>query len=64
MKLRRALLCLAALLLTAALGWLLTRAAAPSPPALSGGQERTLLRIWTISSVGGGESWLKEQLRL
>ena len=64
MKPRRALLCLAALLLTAALGWLLTHAAAPSPASLSGGQERTLLRIWVVSSVGGGESWLKEQLRL
>ena len=63
MKLRRALLCLTALLFTAALGWLLTRAAAPSPTALSGGPERTLLRIWMVSSVGGGESWLKEQLR-
>ena len=64
MKLRRALLCLAALLLAAALGWLLLHTAVHSPAALSGGQERTLLRIWTVSAVGGGESWLKEQLRL
>ena len=64
MKPRRTLLCLASLLLTCALGWLLTRASAPSPAALSPGPERTLLRIWAVSSVGGGESWLKEQLRL
>ncbi|MGN0746727.1 MAG: hypothetical protein ACI4ML_08640 [Aristaeellaceae bacterium] len=64
MKRRRALLCLAALALTCVLGWLLTRVSAPSPAALSPGPERTLLRIWAVSSVGGGESWLKEQLRL
>ena len=64
MKSRRLLLCLFALLLTLALGWLVLHAAAPSPGALSGGGTRTLLRIWTVSSVGGGEGWLKEQLRL
>ena len=63
MKPRR-LLCLFALLLTLVLGRLLLHAAEPSPGALSGGEARTLLRIWTVSSVGGGESWLKEQLRL
>ncbi|MGN0972411.1 MAG: hypothetical protein ACI4OY_10670, partial [Aristaeellaceae bacterium] len=64
MKPRRVLLCLTSLLLTCALGWLLARISVPSPAALSGGPERTLLRIWAVSSVGGGESWLKEQLRL
>ncbi|MGN1019242.1 MAG: hypothetical protein ACI4O7_02620 [Aristaeellaceae bacterium] len=65
MKRRRLRIRLAALLLTCALGWLLlSRTAAPSPASLSGGQERTLLRIWTVSAVGGGESWLREQLRL
>lgn len=31
-------------------------------PGLTG-KQRTLLRIWTISSPGGGQAWLKQQLR-
>ncbi|MGN0779615.1 MAG: hypothetical protein ACI4MJ_10735 [Aristaeellaceae bacterium] len=63
MKLRRPLRLLAALALTAVLGWLLLRTAAPAPAALSPRRERSLLRIWTVSSVGGGDSWLKAQLK-
>ena len=54
MKLRRALLCLAALLLAAALGWLLLHTAVHSPAALSGGQERTLLRMDTARKQHDG----------
>lgn len=61
---RRRVLCLAALALTALTLWLLPRVHTQSPAALSGkGSERTLLRIWSVSSVGGGESWLKARLR-
>jgi len=31
-------------------------------PSLTG-QDRTLLRIWMVSSPGGGQAWLKQQLR-
>lgn len=31
-------------------------------PGLTG-KDRTLLRIWVISSPGGGQAWLKQQLR-
>ena len=31
-------------------------------PGLTG-KQRTLLRIWTVSSPGGGQAWLKQQLR-
>lgn len=61
---RRRVICLAALVLTALTLWLLPRVHTQSPAALSGkGNERTLLRVWSVSSVGGGESWLKARLR-
>ncbi len=61
---RRRAICLAALALTALTLWLLPRVHTQSPSALSGrGNDRTLLRIWSVSSVGGGESWLKARLR-
>ena len=31
-------------------------------PGLTG-KQRTLLRIWTVGSPGGGQAWLKQQLR-
>ena len=34
-----------------------------SVPGLTG-KDRTLLRIWVISAPGGGQAWLKQQLRV
>ena len=62
--LRRLFPCAAALALTAVLADLLFFTPEPAPYALDSGEARQLLRIWCVSSVGGGESWLKEQLRL
>lgn len=61
----RTLLCALAVLLAAALVLL-------TPPLLSGrtsprlphAADRTLLRVWVTSSIGGGQAWLKEQLKL
>ena len=41
---------------------LLQRMEAHSIPGLTG-KDRTLLRIWMISAPGGGQAWLKQQLR-
>ena len=60
----RILMRLTALLLTAALllltGWMLRQEPVAMLPRAA---ERSLLRIWVTSSVGGGTAWLKEQLR-
>lgn len=55
-------LCLPALLLTAAL--LLYHPAWPDDARLPGARspERKLLRIWTLSSIGGGQAWLRQAL--
>ena len=60
----RTLLCALAILLAAALVLLtpplLTRQTSPRLPHAA---ERTLLRVWVTSSIGGGQAWLKEQLK-
>ena len=60
----RTLLCALAILLAAALVLLtpplLSRQTAPRLPHAA---DRTLLRVWITSSIGGGQSWLKEQLK-
>jgi len=60
----RILMRLTALLLTAALvlctGWMLRHDPALMLPKPA---ERSLLRIWVTSSVGGGTAWLKAQLK-
>lgn len=60
----RTLLCAIAILLAAALV-LLTPALMnrPTDPRLPRAADRTLLRVWVTSSVGGGQTWLKEQLK-
>ena len=58
-RLLRAAICLSALLLTV---WMLPRLASHPLPSLTS-DDRTLLRIWVISSPGGGQAWLKSQLR-
>lgn len=63
MSRRRILLSLTALCVIGAMVWLLLSSTVRPPAALDGGAERELLRIWCVSSVGGGESWLREQLR-
>ena len=56
-----AILCIGLLMLTA---WKATHIQdAPLLPSLTT-KERKLLRIWTISAPGGGQAWLKGQLRL
>ena len=61
----RTLLCALAILLTAALV-LLTPAllSGQTAPRLPRAADRTLLRVWVTSSVGGGQSWLREQLKV
>ena len=61
----RTLLCALAILLTAALV-LLTPAilSGQTAPRLPHAADRTLLRVWVTSSVGGGQSWLREQLKV
>lgn len=60
----RILMRLTALLLTAALllltGWMIRHDPVTMLPEAA---ERSLLRIWVTSSVGGGTAWLREQLR-
>lgn len=60
----RAVVQAAAMLLTAALVLLtpplLSRAAVPRLPQAT---PRRLVRVWVTSSVGGGQAWLREQLR-
>ena len=60
----RTLLCVLAILLAAALVLLtpplLSR---PTSPRLPHAADRTLLRVWITSSVGGGQAWLREQLK-
>ena len=56
-----AILCIGLLMLTA---WKATHIQdAPLLPSLTA-KERQLLRIWTINAPGGGQAWLKSQLRL
>lgn len=59
---RRILPCCIALLLTLLLGVALF-SPAPSQAPLVKQTSRQLLRIWSVSSVGGSDSWLKKQLR-
>ncbi len=43
--------------------WLLPRLTeSAAPPGLSG-NDRTLLRLWVVSAPGGGQAWLKKELR-
>ena len=57
------ILAIAAMVLFLGGGFLLwQRTGSRSVPGLTG-KERTLLRIWVISSPGGGQAWLKQQLR-
>ena len=60
----RTLLCAIAILLAAAL-ILLTPALMnrPTDPRLPHAADRTLMRVWVTSSIGGGQAWLKEQLK-
>lgn len=60
----RTLICAAAILLTAALV-LLTPALMHQrlTPRLPQAGERTLLRVWVTGAIGGGQAWLKEQLK-
>lgn len=61
----RTLLCALAIVLAAALV-LLTPAlwSRRMVPRLPHAADRTLLRVWVTSSVGGGQAWLKEQLKV
>lgn len=55
-----AVICTGILLLA---GWSVTRHAARRMlPSLTA-KERTLLRIWVVNAPGGGQAWLKSQLR-
>ncbi|MCH5287858.1 MAG: hypothetical protein J1E43_10575 [Christensenellaceae bacterium] len=60
----RTLMCALAILLAAALVLLtpplFSRQMAPRLPRAA---DRTLLRVWVTSSIGGGQAWLKEQLK-
>lgn len=60
---RSRILCLSALLLTAAV-LLLARPPTGQPQALPGAPapQRRLIRIWSLSSIGGGQAWLKTVL--
>ncbi len=63
---KRRLRCLTALLITAMTLLILPRIlSAPTQRQLPGkaNSERTLLRIWITSSVGGGEAWLRQQVK-
>lgn len=59
----RRILCIIALLLTAAL--LLHRPSAPAADQLPGAPaaQRTLISIWTLNSIGGSQAWLKQALK-
>lgn len=61
---KRCMICLIALLLTGIIVWLAIHVR-PTPEHLPGADapQRRLLRIWLASSVGGGESWLRECLK-
>lgn len=60
----RTLVCAIAILLSAALVLLAPPLLNhPSVPRLPHAAERTLLRVWITSSVGGGQAWLREQLK-
>ncbi len=61
----RLILAAASMLLIGLAVWMLPRFARDTAriPGLSA-QERTLLRIWTVNAPGGGQTWLKAQLRL
>ncbi len=60
----RPLVCIAALLLTGLIVYFALHAA-PIRAALPGAEApaRHLLRIWVCSSIGGGESWLRDCLK-
>lgn len=60
----RTLLCALAILLAAALVLLTPPLLSEhTVPRLPRAADRTLLRVWVTSSVGGGQSWLREQLK-
>lgn len=61
--LKRRLVCLTALLLTALAAWSFLHTPTREMPPLPAGEKRQLLRIWLVSSPGGGESWLRACLR-
>ncbi|MBQ8312993.1 MAG: hypothetical protein IJX84_07310 [Clostridia bacterium] len=60
----RPLLCIIALLLTGVVIWF-ALSAAPARESIPGtdAAQRRLVRIWVCSSVGGGESWLRDCLK-
>ena len=59
--LMRALAILLAAALVLLMPALVSRQTAPRLPHA---ENRTLLRVWVTSSVGGGQAWLKEQLKV
>ncbi len=54
-----ALACMGILLLTV---WLLPQATGGGPAGLVK-EDRTLLRLWLVNAPGGGQAWLKKELR-
>lgn len=59
---KRIILAAACMAVLALSGLLLSRLTNHSLPSLTA-KERTLLRIWIVSSPGGGQAWLKAQLK-
>lgn len=59
----RRIVCILALLLTAAL--LMIRMPMSNSTGLPGADtpQRTLINVWTLSSIGGGQAWLKQALK-
>lgn len=53
-------LCIGILLLAL---WGVPRLTGQQPPPGLAAEDRVLLRIWTVNSPGGGQAWLKTQLR-
>ena len=61
----RTLMVALAILLAAALVLLTPPLMSRQPnPRLPHAADRTLLRVWITSSIGGGQAWLKEQLKV
>lgn len=63
MRRRIPLVRLCALTLTVLLGLHFFAPDASSTPPLKDTAQRQLLRIWSVSSIGGSEAWLKKQLQ-
>ncbi len=43
--------------------WVLPRLTETAAPPGFSGEERTLLRLWVVDAPGGGQAWLKKELR-